>query len=180
LTRFRKLTEREAFRGHVISVVVGGFEAPDGEAFEREIVRHPGAVSVVPIVDDGSAAILVRQYRSPVDRDLLEIPAGKRDVAGEDTEVTARRELVEEIGRRAGRLELLAELYMTPGFSDEHMTIYMGLDLEPVPSSLQGPEERHMTLEQISLDDVPSLIAAGTIYDAKTIIGLLLAREALA
>lgn len=177
---FRKLTEREAFHGHVISVVVADFEGPDGDRFEREIVRHPGAVSVVPIIDDGTSAILVRQYRAAIERDVLEIPAGKRDVDGEAPDVTARRELEEEIGMRCGRLEQLAQLHMTPGFSDEHMTIYLALDLEPCPTDLQGPEETHMTLHHVALDDVPDLIASGEIADAKTIIGLLLAREALA
>jgi 8-oxo-dGTP pyrophosphatase MutT (NUDIX family) len=180
LTRFRKLAEREAFRGHVISVVEAEFETPDGERFEREIVRHPGAVSIVPIVDDGATAILVRQYRSAVERELLEIPAGKRDVPGETPDRTARRELEEEIGMRAGRLEQLAELYMTPGFSDELMTIFMALDLAPGALAAHGPEETYMTTERIALDDVPGLIAAGTIADAKTMIGLLMAREALA
>jgi ADP-ribose pyrophosphatase len=179
LTRFRRLTEREEFHGHVISVVVGQFADPDGGEFEREIVRHPGAVSIVPIVEEGTAALLVRQYRAAVDRSLLEVPAGKRDVDGEAPDVTARRELVEEVGMRAGRLEKLAELYMTPGFSDEHMTVYMALDLEPTPNSLQGPEETHMTVEQVALEDVPDLIGRGEIADAKTIIGLLLARDAL-
>jgi ADP-ribose pyrophosphatase len=159
--------------------VVGEFESPDGDRFEREIVRHPGAVSVVPVIDDGTTAILVRQYRAPVEREILEIPAGKRDVHGEAPETTARRELEEEIGMRVGRLEKLAQLRMTPGFSDEEMTIYMALDLEPCGSDLQGPEERHMTLHHVALDDVPDLIAKGDIADAKTIIGLLLAREAL-
>jgi ADP-ribose pyrophosphatase len=180
LTRFRKLTEREEFRGHVISVVVGEFESPDGQVFEREIVRHPGAVSVVPVIEEGTAALLVRQYRAPVDRELLEIPAGKRDVSGEPVELTARRELEEEIGMRPGRLEKLVELFMTPGFSDEVMTIFMALDLEPTATSVQGIEESHMTIERIALDDVPDLIGSGAIADSKTIIGLLMAREALA
>jgi ADP-ribose pyrophosphatase len=179
LIRFRKLTEREEFRGHVISVVVAEFEAPDGQRFEREIVRHPGAVSVVPIVDDGATVILVRQFRAPVEQNLLEIPAGKRDVAGEPPALTARRELEEEIGMRAGRLEPLADLFMTPGFSDERMTIFMALDLEPTALQAHGIEEEHMTIERVALDDVPGLIADGTIADAKTIMGLMLAREAL-
>jgi ADP-ribose pyrophosphatase len=180
LIPFRKLTEREAFRGHVFSVAVADFESPDGEKFQREIVRHPGAVSVVPLIEEGTTAILVRQYRAAVDGLVLEIPAGKRDVDGEPTGTTARRELEEEIGMRPGRLELLARLHMTPGFSDEEMTIYMALDLEPCAANVQGPEESHMTIEHVALDDVPGLIAAGEIADAKTIIGLLLAREALA
>lgn len=164
----------------MISVVVGDFVAPDGEAFEREIVRHPGAVGIVPVVDDGTYALLVRQYRAAVDRELLEIPAGKRDVHGEAPDVTARRELIEEIGMRPGRLEQLAALYMTPGFSDEHMTLFIALDLEATATAVQGPEETHMTVEQIALADIPDLIAAGEIADAKSIIGLLMARDFLA
>ena len=163
----------------MISVVVGEFAAPDGEVFEREVVRHPGAVGVVPVVGDGAAALLVRQYRAAVDRELLEIPAGKRDIAGEMPEATARRELIEEIGMRAGRIEKLVELFMTPGFSDEHMTIFAAFDLEPTASATEGPEETHMTIEQVALDDVPDLIASGEVADAKTIIGLLMARDAL-
>jgi ADP-ribose pyrophosphatase len=180
LTQFRKLTEREAFSGYVFSVAVAQFESPDGEAFEREIVRHPGAVSVVPLVDDDATAILVRQFRAPVERDLLEIPAGKRDVAGEPPAETARRELEEEIGMRAGRLDTLAELYMTPGFSDEVMTIFLARDLEPTSIAAHGIEEQYMTLERVALADVPALITNGTIADAKTMIGLLLARGATA
>ena len=105
--------------------------------------------------------ILVRQYRAAIDRELLEIPAGKRDVAGEPPEDTARRELVEEVGMRAGRLELLAEFYNSPGFCDEHSFVYLALDLEPCPSDLQGIEEQHMTIERVALDDVPGLIRPG-------------------
>ena len=176
---FRKLAEREVYRGSLISVAVARFAAPDDSEFERDVVHHPGAVSVVPVVDEGTTAVLVRQYRAAVDRDLLEIPAGKRDVAGEPPEVTARRELEEEVGMRAGRLERLAEFYNSPGFCDEHSFVFMALDLEPCANALQGIEEQHMTVEHIALDDVPSLIASGAIIDAKSIIGLTLAREAL-
>src|SRR5205085_12052196 len=151
---------------------------PDGSTFRRDLVHHPGAVSIVP-VDDDRSVLLVRQYRAAIDRDLLEIPAGKRDVEGEAPELTARRELEEEVGMRAGRLERLAEFFNTPGFCDEYHYVFMALDLEACSTSLQGIEEQHMTVEKIALDDVPAMIAAGTIQDAKTIIGLALAREAL-
>jgi ADP-ribose pyrophosphatase len=179
LPAFRKLAEREVYRGSLISVGVGRFAAPGGQEFVRDVVHHPGAVSVVPVVDEGATAILVRQYRAAIDRDLLEIPAGKRDVPDEPPEVTARRELEEEVGMRAGRLERLAEFYNSPGFCDEHSFVFLALDLEACSNSLQGVEEQHMTVERIALDDVPSLIAAGEIVDAKSIIGLMLAREAL-
>ncbi|MEA3076802.1 MAG: ADP-ribose pyrophosphatase [Actinomycetota bacterium] len=177
---FRKLGEREVYRGHLISVATASFSAPDGSEFERDVVHHPGAVSVVPVVDEGTAVLLVRQYRAAVDGVLLEIPAGKRDVVDEPPATTARRELEEEVGMRAGRLEKLAEFYNSPGFCDEHSYVFMALDLTPCPSSAQGIEEEHMTIERVSLEDVPGLVSGGQIVDAKTIIGLCLAREALA
>jgi len=177
LPAFRKLAEREVHRGSLISVAVGTFAAPDGEQFERDIVHHPGAVSVVPLLDDDTA-VLVRQYRAAIDRDLLEIPAGKRDVAGEAPEITASRELAEEIGMRAGRLERLAEFYNSPGFCDEHSFVFLARDLEPCGNSLQGVEEQHLTVEHVALADVPGLIARAELVDAKSIIGLCLAMEA--
>ena len=164
----------------MISVAVGTFEAPDGHRFERDIVRHPGAVIVVPVIEEGEAVLLVRQFRAAIGIDLLEVPAGKRDKPGEPPEVTARRELIEEIGMRAGRLEPLCAFYNTPGFCDEYAYMYMALDLEPTEKDLQGAEEQFMTIERVALDDAPRLIADGTICDAKTIIGLSLARQHLA
>lgn len=173
---FRQLHEETLWRGHVVSAAVGRFAAPDGSEFEREVVRHPGAVSVVPLLDDGTV-ILVRQYRAPVDRELLEIPAGKCDVAGEDREVTARRELEEEIGMRAGRLHHLCDFLNSPGFCDEASTIFLARGLQPCPTETHGVEEHHMTVEHVALADVPGLIGSGAIADAKTIIGLLMARD---
>lgn len=174
---FRQLGEETLWTGHIVSAAQGRFVAPDGTEFEREVVRHPGAVSVVAMLDEGTA-ILVRQYRSAVDRELLEIPAGKCDVAGEDRALTARRELEEEIGMQAGRLDRLCDFLNSPGFCDEDSTIFLARDLQPCPTDTHGVEEEHMTIEHVALADVPSLVASGKIVDAKTIIGLLLAREA--
>ena len=171
--RFRKLDERPIYGGHVISLGVGTFEGPDRHIFERDLVHHPGAVSVVPVL--GDEVVLVRQYRASIDAELLEIPAGKRDVPGEPPETTAHRELVEEVGFRAARLVKLAEFYNSPGFCDEHSHVFLGLDLEAVGSSAQGIEEEHMTVERIPLHTVPELIATGELMDAKSIIGLTLA-----
>jgi 8-oxo-dGTP pyrophosphatase MutT (NUDIX family) len=179
LSGFRKLAEREVWRGSLVTAGVGTHVAPDGSTFERDVVHHPGAVSVVPVVDGGDAVLLVRQYRAAIDIDLLEIPAGKRDVSGEPPEVTAGRELEEEVGMRAGRIEKLAEFYNSPGFCDEHSHVFLALDLEPCATSSQGVEESHMTIERVAMSDVVGLIASGGIADAKTIIGLCLAREAL-
>lgn len=170
---FRQVDERTEFDGHIISLTIGTFEAPDGQRFERELVRHPGAVSVVPLHDDGTV-VLVRQYRAAVDAELLEIPAGKRDVAGEPLELTARRELAEEVGLRAGTLVPLLSFHNSIGFSDELSHIFLGTDLTATDVDLQGIEEEHMTIERIALAEALALIDRGEITDAKTVLGLLL------
>ncbi len=177
---FRRQGETLHYQGPLIQVATGTFEAPDGATFERDVVHHPGAVSAVPLLEGDEAVLLVRQYRAAVDRVLLEIPAGKRDVQGEPPERTALRELVEEVGMRAGRLDRLAEFYNSPGFCDEHSVVFLARDLEPCDLDLQGVEEQHMTVEEVLLDDVAQLIRSGVIVDAKTIIGLTLTRELLA
>lgn len=160
--------------GHTISLREGIFTGPDGTEFTREIVRHPGAVAVVAL-DDAGAVVLERQYRAALASDLLEIPAGKRDVPGEPPLETAKRELAEEAGLAAERWTLLAEFHNSPGFCDEHGTVYLAEGLSDVPRSTQGHEEHAMQLLRVPLTDIPSLIAAGDLTDAKSIIGLLLA-----
>ncbi len=176
---FRQIDERPVFDGKVISVRIGTFEDPGGVRFDREIVRHPGSVSVVPILPDGDTVILVRQYRSAIGRALLEIPAGKLDVPGEAPEAAAARELEEEIGHTAGRLIELGAYYNTPGFSDEHSRTYLALDLVPGVAAAHGIEEQHLSVEHVSLAATAGLVATGAICDAKTILGLLLARAHL-
>ena len=178
MSPFRKLAEREVHRGRRITVATATFEAPDGSRFERDVVHHPGAVSVVPVTE-GEEVLLVRQFRAAVGRELLEIPAGLRDVPGEPPAETARRELAEEVGMRAGRLEPLAEFYNSAGFSDEYSYVFLALDLAPCPTEAHSVEEQHMTIEPVSLDDVRALIKRAEIVDAKTIIGLALALDAL-
>jgi 8-oxo-dGTP pyrophosphatase MutT (NUDIX family) len=175
---FRLIDERPLATGAVIELKVGNFESPDGTRFERDVIRHPGAVTVVPLTDDDHV-LLVRQYRAAVDAEMLEIPAGKRDVPGEATEVTAARELEEEVGRKAGRIELLGRFYNSPGFCDELSWSYLARDLSEVGNDLQGVEEQYLTVESVALDDVDAMIADGAIVDAKTIIGLTLALRRL-
>jgi ADP-ribose pyrophosphatase len=176
---FAKTGEEEIFDGHVVRLVSSTFTDPDGDEFSREIVHHPGAVGVVPVLSDGRTAVLVRQYRAAVEAEVLEIPAGKLDVDGEAPDAAAARELEEEIGQRAGRLEKLAGFYTTPGFSDEWAMVYLALDLTESAVDAQGVEESHMTIEHVALADVPGMIADGRLVDAKTIIGLTLAAERL-
>lgn len=179
MSGFRHLGDDPIAELHSIRVVAAHFEAPDGSTFERDVVRNRGAVAMVPVLDDGHTVLLVRQYRGPIDRELLEIPAGLCDVDGEALEATANRELAEEVGRAAGSLEPLVEYDAAAGFSDHVVHIYLATDLSEVPDDRQGVEESHMTIEELDLDHLHAAIDDGTIRDSKTLIGLMLARHKL-
>ena len=175
---FKKVDERRTYDGHFVHVAVATFEAEDGSTFEREIIRHRGAVGVVALTADGRSAVLVRQYRVAIEDVLLEIPAGVRDVDGEPPEETARRELEEEAGLRAvGPLELLTEYVVAVGLTDETLVIYLCRATEACDARPQSAEEEVMEVLEVALDDVPAMIADGRNRDGKTIIGLLLARD---
>jgi ADP-ribose pyrophosphatase len=169
--------ERDLARGSLVRLVELDVTGPSGASLRREVVRHPGAVIVVALEGDG--VWLVRQYRAAVDREVLELPAGKRDVAGEPPDETARRELVEEVGRRASLLRYLGRFYNSPGFTDEETFCYLATELEPVEREPQGLEERHMAAELIAWGVLDRLAREGTLCDAKTLAGLALARGAL-
>ena len=178
MTGFRHLGDTEVHRGHVWTVVVAEFESPDGERFQRDIVRSPGAVAVVPIIEgqDGSAeVVLVNQYRPPYDRYVIEIPAGLRDIPGEPTEQTGRRELIEEAGLEAGAMEHLLDMAPSAGMTDSICAIYLATGCRATERNLQGPEEQHMTVQTVGLGEALAMIERGEIYDAKTVCGLLLA-----
>ena len=170
---FRKLGEVELVKAKVFRLVRSTFEGPDGGRFERHIVHHPGAVAVVPLHDDGTVS-LVRQYRVALEDELLELPAGTRDVRGEDEAVTAQRELVEEAGLAAGSIEHLTTFYNAPGISDETITLFLARQLTECEHDRQSEEEHAMTVERIALDDALAMVEDGRITDAKTIIGLTL------
>jgi ADP-ribose pyrophosphatase len=171
---FRKVSEQELFRGSLIQVANAVFEDHAGRRFERDVVHHPGAVVVVPVTESRNV-VMVRQFRSAIEGTILEVPAGKRDVHGEDTETTASRELAEEVGKKAANLELLARFYNSPGFTDELSWLYLATGLTDVPLDRQGFEEQQMSIEEIPLEKAPELIRRGEIMDAKSIIGLSLA-----
>lgn len=175
---FRHVSDEEIVRLARITVARGTFEAPDGSRFTRDVVRNQKVVAMVPLHPDRTVT-LVRQYRGPIDSMLLEVPAGLCDVDGEEPRRTAARELVEEVGLVADRLDLIASFHPSAGFSDQLVRLFLATGLTEVADSRQGPEEEHMTVERVSLDDVPAMIADGRLLDGKTILGLLAAREAL-
>ena len=177
MTGFRRVGEDVRYEGPFLTVVGGTYVSPSGETFEREYLEHPGAVAVVAL-DEAGRAVLVRQFRAAVGRELLEIPAGLLDVEGEDPEDAARRELEEEIGRVAdGELERLVTYVPAAGMAHHEVAIYLSRSSETCEVRPHGPEESAMTIEHVALHDVPAMVADGSIVDGKTIVGLLLARD---
>lgn len=180
--QFRRLSESIIHEGYVWNLAVAEFAAPDGSTFRRDIVRSPGAVGVVPLVFDAEgnpSVVLVSQYRPPYERAIIEIPAGMRDIPGEDTSEVARRELIEEAGLTAGRLELLTEILPSPGMTDSVTTLYLATDCSPVPHDRQGPEEEHMQVLHLPLADAVAMVERGEITDAKSVVALLLTERRL-
>ncbi len=175
---FQKLEEREIHAGRVVRLTESVFATPGGGRMTRDVVHHRGAVAVVA-VDGDDLVLLLRQYRTPVEGELLEIPAGTRDVDGEDPAGTARRELAEEAGLACDSLEELGMFFNSPGFCDELSHLFLATGLSPVPRQPDGAEEEWMTIQRVSLDEAAAMIDRGEIRDAKTIIGVLLARRRL-
>jgi len=174
--KLRIVSSRQIYSGRLLKLELLRVQGPDGRSREREIVKHPGAVAIVPLLEeDGQRkVILVRQYRAPVNKELLEIPAGTLE-PGEEPLECAERELAEETGYRARKWEKLAEFYTTPGFCDERLTLYLAQELEPLEGN--RPEEgEFLRVEKIPLDELKRMLADGELEDAKTLIGLLFLR----
>ncbi|MNY02032.1 ADP-ribose pyrophosphatase [compost metagenome] len=164
----RGLTQESVYRGKLLKIRVDTVALPDGEIANREIVEHPGAVAVVPLTDDGQV-VLVRQFRYPINRITLEIPAGKLEF-GEEPEATCRRELAEETGLAAASLEKLTEIVVAPGYSSERLTLYKATGLTPTDAKPDGDE--FIETVKLPLAEVHAMIKRGEIQDAKTIVAL--------
>jgi 8-oxo-dGTP pyrophosphatase MutT (NUDIX family) len=167
-SRFERVASETRYEGKIFSVVEETFRHEDGEDSTREIVCHQGAVGVV--AHDGERIYLVRQPREAIDvPDLLEIPAGKLDVDGEEPLDAAKRELGEEIGKAAEHWELLHSFYTSAGFTDEQCIVYLATGLSDAEAE-QDAHER-IDIETRPLSGLDALI--GEVRDAKTLIGLL-------
>lgn len=172
---FTRIGGRQHFAGHVITLDVDRFRFDaDGEEVEREIVRHPGAAAVV--AHDGEHLFLVRQPRPAVgDPDVLELPAGLLDKEGEPPEVTAARELTEEVGKVAGSVEHLRSFWSSVGSFDEEVHLFLATDL--TDAAADSGENERIEVVAWPLADLDGAVAL--IRDAKTLIGLLLLRDRL-
>lgn len=175
MTGFKRLGRDPVYEGR-FSVVRDTVSTPAGEQ-ERENIHHQGAVAVVVLVGDGDV-VLVRQYRAAVDEHVVELPAGKLD-GGEDAETCARRELVEEVGLLPDGLVALGTYFVSPGWTDEEMILFFAPGATEVGNSPQSVEEAHMDILRVPLADALAMVRSGEIHDAKTMLGLLLARDHL-
>jgi ADP-ribose pyrophosphatase len=166
------------YSGKYLTFRIDTVERTDGSRAEREVVGHPGAVAILA-VDDAERVLMVRQYRAPGGRILLEIPAGTLDIdpdsgAIEDPNLAAPRELEEETGYRAGSLRLLTSFWTAPGFATELMHLYLATDLRPADDNRIGPDEdERLELEHVPVSEALAGIERGEIADAKSILALL-------
>ena len=177
----RLISSVNIFKGRVVDLAIDRVLLPNGNETELEMIRHPGAAVALPVEtgDDGvEYALLIRQYRHAAGGSLLEVPGGKLD-APEDPEECARRELIEEIGLRAGELVGLGSILTTPGFTDERIWLYLARDLEPVGSGPALEENEVIELERILLSDAVARAISGDIVDTKTVVTLLRAAALL-
>lgn len=158
-----------AFAGRLLRLRVDTVRLPSGRVSRREVVEHPGAVAVLPVLPSGEL-VLVRQYRHAVGRTLLEVPAGTRE-PDEPAEACARRELLEETGYEAGSLRELTRFYVSPGWASEELIVYLATDL--VARQAQPADDERVTVERVAPEQVPELIRRRDIADAKTLIAVL-------
>jgi ADP-ribose pyrophosphatase len=175
-TTVGKVGGRRAYTGRVISLDVDTVRFPDGSTGELEMIRHPGASAIVPFVSDPEGddpqLLLIRQYRYAADGFLYEVPAGRLE-PGEDPLDCARRELQEETGCRAERVEPLFTMYTTPGFTDEKIHLFMAVGL--TMGETERDVDEFMTVETVSLSRALEMVRRGEIQDAKTALALLYA-----
>ncbi len=173
-----KADSRRVYTGRVINLDVDTVRFPDGSLGELEMIRHPGASAIVPVLGNPVSAdpqlVLIRQYRYAAGGYLYEIPAGRLN-AGETPSACATRELEEETGYRAGKMNHLFTMFTTPGFTDERIHVFRATELQDGPSARE-PDE-FMSVELMPLSRAMELIRTGEISDSKTALAILYAAQ---
>jgi len=165
----KTITSKLIHQGRNFNFKIDDVQLHNGKITTREIVDHPGAIAIVPILEDGRI-LLVRQYRYAAGKELLEIPAGTLE-KGEAPDTCARRELKEETGYTAGSMKKILAMYMVPGYSNEVIHLYFATELKAGESSME--EDEYIALEAYSPDELLEMMEKNTIEDAKTIAGVL-------
>ncbi|CAN5369328.1 NUDIX hydrolase [soil metagenome] len=172
-----RISSRQIYDGRIVNLNVDTVRFPDGSTGELEMIRHSGAAAVLPLLDEGDGeepqVVLIRQYRYATDGYIYEVPAGRPDAPGEEWELCARRELEEETGLRAGRLQRLTTIYTTPGFTDERIHLFLATELTEGAQSRD--QDEFMEVVRMPLSEALALIRDGEIVDAKSICTLLYA-----
>lgn len=162
----KTIKTEQIYDGKIISLQVDDVTLPDGETSKRELIKHPGAVAVIAITNE-KKILFVEQYRKPVERSLIEIPAGRLE-EGEKPEVTAKRELEEETGYTTNHLTYVTSFYTSPGFANELMYIYLTDSIQKLTEPVQGDEDEFVELIELSLEEAVEYVKNNQIQDAKT------------
>lgn len=165
------------FNGKVINLQIDEVTLPNGETSTREIVKHPGAVAIIALTDQDEI-LMVEQYRKPLEKSIVEIPAGKLE-PGEQPMATAKRELEEETGYTTEALELVTSFFTSPGFSDELMYLYFTNSITPLKEQKALDDDEFVELRKLSLTEAQMLVETQDIHDAKTIFALAYIKERL-
>ena len=172
----KKLSSEDIFDGALLHVKRDTVKLPNGNEATREWIRHPGASSVIPVLPDGRI-VLVRQYRYPIGKVTLEVPAGKLDAPDEDPLYCATRELSEETGYQAEHIEKMTTIATTVGFSNEYIHLYVAEGL--TPGKQHPDEDEFINVVKVPLDEAVQMVLDGRIYDAKSATSILLVERRL-
>lgn len=170
-TAIRRVKSRLLYRGRVADLLLDTYRAADGRAFQRETIRHPGSVAILPVAADGRI-LLIRQFRHAVGRWIYEIPAGTSE-PGEPLLSCAKRELAEETGYSASSWIRACAFYPAPGISTERMVLYVARGLRPLKKKVAMDKDEFITLKIVPARKALEMVRRGSIVDAKTIIGIL-------
>ena len=171
----KQIETKTVYKGLIVNVRSDVAMLQNGKHVPREIVEHPGGVGIIPVTSDNKV-LMVRQYRYPMEEELLEIPAGKLEI-GEEPIDCAIRELYEETGCTAGQIIDLGAIYPSPGFCKETLYLYLAIDL--CQGEMHLDEDEFLSLEAVNIDDLIDSIMANEMPDAKSIIGIMKAKKYL-
>lgn len=166
----KTIATEHIFDGKIVSLRIDEVTLPNGKTSKRELIGHPGGVAIIAVTEEGKL-ILVEQYRKPMDKTTIELPAGKRE-KGEEPIVTAHRELEEETGYTCEKLELVHSFYTSPGFADELLFLYEAIGLQKLEDSAPLDEDEFVELMEVTIEEAIEMMKDGRIQDAKTIIGI--------